>query len=153
MINPLSINCSPISKNNIFPPKSFPPKNLHLILPSKLGDEFSIINLLHWIFPSINPFTWRLSPIVMMAKIGADSKGMVNPLHWNYFSATPYRLGHPKQAVKVPRPFSFFLSLFLSLARNSYLNFPPEASRQGTETLSLFLSLSFSFFLSFEILI
>jgi hypothetical protein len=53
-----------------------------------------------YVFGEWNPLSWRYQPLLTLRKMALEGKEMKNPLDWQYYSATPYRLGTSKQAVK-----------------------------------------------------
>eukprot|EP01116_Phalansterium_solitarium_P019892 TRINITY_DN5718_c0_g1_i2.p1 TRINITY_DN5718_c0_g1~~TRINITY_DN5718_c0_g1_i2.p1 ORF type:complete len:1033 (+),score=379.24 TRINITY_DN5718_c0_g1_i2:266-3364(+) len=57
-------------------------------------------DILGWVFPSWNPFKWRISALWNLWRLRVSGSRFLNPLVWQYFSTTPYRLGPQDQAVK-----------------------------------------------------
>eukprot|EP01087_Luapelamoeba_hula_P006965 TRINITY_DN1704_c0_g1_i2.p1 TRINITY_DN1704_c0_g1~~TRINITY_DN1704_c0_g1_i2.p1 ORF type:complete len:1532 (-),score=208.78 TRINITY_DN1704_c0_g1_i2:397-4689(-) len=59
------------------------------------------MSLLKWIFHGLNPFGWRLAAPLRILKLVLEAQGVNNPLNWQYYSTTPYRLGSGRRtAVK-----------------------------------------------------
>eukprot|EP01116_Phalansterium_solitarium_P009552 TRINITY_DN2375_c0_g1_i2.p1 TRINITY_DN2375_c0_g1~~TRINITY_DN2375_c0_g1_i2.p1 ORF type:complete len:1180 (+),score=397.38 TRINITY_DN2375_c0_g1_i2:284-3823(+) len=84
-----------------------------------LGDA-SLSQVIDWVCPTWNPFTWRLSTVYLLFRIAFEGLPMLNPLDWQYYSTTAYRLGPENQAVKYSmRPCTNFASRATVAARRA----------------------------------